>query len=1718
MKQKLLISLTFTIFFLTHSLAQMTDNGNTLYGNEWINYTQQYCKIPVSKDGIYRITTSELTKFGVPANTIKSTQYQLFHLGKEVPLYVTTQNTLGINDYLEFFGKKNRTELDRYLFPENPDTTMINLKYSLFNDTAAYFLTWTNTAPTNPLRYEVADNNITNAPTKLGFFQHTIDTLFTSDFDKEFTTKVSPDFLMYSHFVKAEGFASSYRKNSTIGISLEDPVPSGRDVTIGARIGWRSLLKVKTGNIGVDYRHVTNIDVNNTNYIVDTTFHGNKYGVKSILFSIPASSFSNTINNISFNSVGGTQDDHRLAHISVSYDRAFKFGQLDYFAFKLNAAPNKQYIEIENIDPNKEYIIYDITNNLRYIGKSKDKVVAFAFPASTQPLDLIFYNPNSKIEIPIKKITKFTDYGIKQPNYLLVSHASLFNDINGKNWVQEYADYRASSQGGSYKTQVVDINQVYDQFGYGVERHNIALKNFTQYAVSKWAAKYMLLLGRAITYDECRKPLDYIQGSIYTVPTYGFPGADNLIATSGHTNRPTIAIGRIPVFNANDIRIYLDKIKGIENVQKTAAHNIEERIRMKRFIQLLGGNGDASIQFIGNWMLKETENILTNGKFGGSLVQFNKTSDAPVVTTNSQILRDEIEKGVSIINYFGHSSVSNMEFSTDPPHTMNNKDKYFFFSAFGCYAGLAHGVAKAIGTSYILAENAGAIAFLSPGQYGITSALPTFCLRFYTNVSNAQYGKTIGEILMNTYTSLDTSFRHTIELTHHMTYQGDPAFIITPKPTQDYTIYAESIKTEPSIVTTAQPIFKVNFQMANIGRADNDTIKLVIKRQYPDGRIKTILIDSNITNLKYLRDFSYTLPSEGNEVAGWNKLLLTIEADNKIVELPLPQAEDNNELRLNGQKGYNFYVLSSELKIVSPINYGIVNLPKITLKAATNNAFLSSQKYFFEIDTTSRFNSPLLKKYNTIQTGGIVKMPLDFDLLENKVYYWRIAPDSIANIGFAWRNASFIYLPQYNEGWNQSHHGQYRDNNFNYININNNNQLEYERNFASFKINNFTFSTNRADFPKSTVDFVYDGVKYANAPTEYKKFNYPFKTNTGVIVLVFDSTSLNPWLNLKPGQFGSVASILYDDVWFGFNTQTVDDRATLIKFLDSIVPPNNYVGIFTIQHQQIDTSYFPMAWAADEQSPLTNNQSIFSVLEKQGAKLIRQTASKGSLPYIFMYKKNNPTYEPKEVLADSASIPFIYAEYDMKTRWTKGKINTENITNISKWEKIYWKANQIEAQDSAYLNVYGVTKLGKDSLLYRKVTSNEIDISALNPSEFPSLKLEFNTKDSLNKTSPQLEYWRVTYKGLPEAVINTTKQYVFHADTLQQGDKLRLEFTSENVTPHDMDSLLIQYKIRSQNNKETTVYQKVKPLLKNNTVVATYEFDTKNSLGKQSLNVRINPNQNQPERDTLNNFGLLEFFVKKDIKNPLIDVIIDGNHIVNGDIVSSKPLINITVKDENKFLMMDDTSLFQVYLKYPNEPKARLIDFKNSILKFYPATQSTGNKARIELTPEFTEDGSYQLLVKAKDASGNKTTDYELKDDDVGNPDFYNYKIAFEVVTKKAISNILPYPNPFTTSTQFVYTLTGNETPAYFKIQILTISGKVVREITQAELGALKIGTHKTDFVWDGTDQYGERLANGVYLYKVIAKKANGEDFEEFQNDSIDGFFKNGIGKVVLLR
>jgi len=294
------------------------------------------------------------------------------------------------------------------------------------------------------------------------------------------------------------------------------------------------------------------------------------------------------------------------------------------------------------------------------------------------------------------------------------------------------------------------------------------------------------------------------------------------------------------------------------------------------------------------------------------------------------------------------------------------------------------------------------------------------------------------------------------------------------------------------------------------------------------------------------------------------------------------------------------------------------------------------------------------------------------------------------------------------------------------------------------------------------------------------------------------------------------------------------------------------------------------------------------------------------------------------------------------------------------------------------------------------------------------------------------------------------------------------------------------------------------------------KFPTLGLVGENTLWMEVNPYnkgvnnelKDQPELAHFNNLLQIPFTLKKDDINPILDVTFDGEHILNGDIISPKAEIVISLKDENPFLIMNkdaDTSNFGIFLTNP-EGEQRRIPFidgaGNQILTWIPAS---GSDLRFEIiyNAEFTKGGVYELMVQGSDNSGNRSGDIE-------------YSIKFDVVLESTITHLMNYPNPFTTSTRFVFTLTGTKVPEDMIIQIMTVTGRIVREITEDELGFIRIGRNITEYAWDGRDEFGDPLANGVYLYRMKAK-INGEDIKHRASGADQHFTKNW-GKMYLMR
>lgn len=102
------------------------------FGNEWISYDQIYYKIPIGKEGVYRLTYDELKKSGFPVDIINPKTIQLWAKGEEIAIYLPGENDnkFDAGDFIMFYGTFNDGKLDTDLYT-TPDAQSHTV-YSLY--------------------------------------------------------------------------------------------------------------------------------------------------------------------------------------------------------------------------------------------------------------------------------------------------------------------------------------------------------------------------------------------------------------------------------------------------------------------------------------------------------------------------------------------------------------------------------------------------------------------------------------------------------------------------------------------------------------------------------------------------------------------------------------------------------------------------------------------------------------------------------------------------------------------------------------------------------------------------------------------------------------------------------------------------------------------------------------------------------------------------------------------------------------------------------------------------------------------------------------------------------------------------------------------------------------------------------------------------------------------------------------------------------------------------------------------------------------------------------------------------------------------------------------------------------------------------------------------------------------------------------------------------
>ncbi len=1677
---KRLYTLLIILFICSGSNAQT-------YENSWINYSQSYYRIKVWQDGLYRIPTNTLLFSGIPVTGIDCRNIQIFHNGQEQYIYLFDQNGnnhLDAGDYIEFYAQHNDGSLDTKMYLD--PSWQPNANFSLYTDTSIYFLTFNNSLVNNRVTV-VTDTNYA-VQTPANYFIKDSYKEETSTYNAGTTNNFGATDIDYT---EAEGWMDGIFYTGT---PVSKTVSTQNIYTGGPNVEINTAIAGANSN-----NHSILVNFPGTNFT--DLFTG--YLMRRYSFSLSPALFTSPSTTFTYSALSSI-DHNCFVNLSVKYPHTFDLENTSTFKMLVPDDPlqSKTRMDITNFNPanSPEVILYDLTNHKRFSAVQSGSTwhMLVDNDGQSSPKNCYITSGNGILPVAQSSISSFTYINNNQGlfnNYLNAAIDSAYIIITNRAlWfeAQAYKAQRDITTGN--KVILIDIDELYDQFAYGIKKHPLAIKNFVKYILDKWTSVHppqaMFLIGKSIAERFSRYDPQSFANNL--VPSYGNPPSDILLTSgiNGSLYDPKIPIGRLSARNVSDVSNYLQK------VQEYEAHQTDPipETWMKEVLHFSGGSSLNEQNMIKTFM-DTFKTVIEKPFFGGHVTTYLKTSNAPIVINQSEELQNRINSGVALMTFFGHASGSGFDESTDDPENYGNHGKYPLVIANSCFAGDIHTSAQSISERFVTLQERGSIGFIASVGLGDASYLFSYSDSLYKNFSSRHYGDPIGKQMQQTILQVqDSNSIGTKAVCEEMTLEGDPGIKLNNWNKPDLLMSQSNIYFTPNNITTDLDTFNVHIIVRNIARAIPDSFNVVVTRTFPNGTDSVYTM--RIGHCYYADTLLLNAHVDGSNSAGINSFRVN-------VDLPEDSIHELDDY-LNNSTTATLFITSHDIIPVYPQKFAIVPYSTTSVKASTVDPLAGMKTYRFEMDTSYQaFSnppqpSPMFRFTTVTDSGGVITWNNNITLMDSVVYYWRVANDSVSidPVKYKWQESSFIHIPA-KTGWSQKHFFQFKEDTYTNVVFDSTNRK------FDFVINNKTLSATTFGSPigpLGTNAFNDIGYTLNNTVGEYNGCQLA----PAAMVAVFDSITLEPW-NTSGNNFGQ--SNTFNPVtgtgscrprsenYFIFRYSDPAQMASLNTLLTN-VPSGDYILVyswFTTAYSTVDIHFSNALAAAGFNTALIQDNA----------------------PYILFIKKGFLPTRQEVYGATIQDTLHLIPQPHLINKWNRGTIASDFIGPSTHWTQLHWKNHASESgstKDYSSLNLYGLTATGHlDTLRYGMQTnSSDTTLNWISASQYPYLKLEVYLQDDSLRTPPQMDKWQIYFDEAPECAINANNHFSFHGNPISEGDTIRMSVAIENIANKPMDSLTVDFYMYDNNRVRHNVKSlKLDSLRVGQSLLANVEIDTTFGLaGNNSLWVEANPfnSHHQLEQFHFNNLAEMKFKINRDVVNPILDVTFDAIHILDGDIISGKPDIAIQLHDENKFLALNDTASFRVYLKSPSGNTEQRIYFTTpsfgNTLRFTPAVLPK-NSCRIDWNPVFTEDGTYILDVEAADKSKNESGKF-------------NYRISFEVVNRSTITEVLNYPNPFSTSTRFVFTLTGNEIPQFMKIQIMTVTGKIVREITQNELGNIHVGRNITDYAWDGKDEYGDQLANGIYLYRVISN-INGSEIEHRDTEA-DKYFKRGWGKMYLMR
>jgi len=213
--------------------------------------------------------------------------------------------------------------------------------------------------------------------------------------------------------------------------------------------------------------------------------------------NIPISNLGLTtsaVNFASINDLGSGAARQTVSYVKINYPHTLDLeGQTNFNRLFVNLHPSepKSYLNFTNFNASGNVLFYELTNGKRINVVSSGPSYKCLVPNSSSSSVECYVSSIGQVKSinllsPVNGTGNFVDYitSAIDTAFVIITHPSLMADAN------TYANHRLNGPGNNPENPIVfNVEDLYDQFAYGIEKHPNAIRGFIDYIYANWPSK-----------------------------------------------------------------------------------------------------------------------------------------------------------------------------------------------------------------------------------------------------------------------------------------------------------------------------------------------------------------------------------------------------------------------------------------------------------------------------------------------------------------------------------------------------------------------------------------------------------------------------------------------------------------------------------------------------------------------------------------------------------------------------------------------------------------------------------------------------------------------------------------------------------------------------------------------------------------------------------------------------------------------------------------------------------------------------------------------------------------------------------------------------------------------------------------------------------------------------------------------------------------------------